>query len=557
MKSKRWIFRVRYFTCPPNSGVFVAPTKLTALDVRSDSVASMRDGRSTPASGRITPSFAPRSSFRSTGTSHPFKTPEPPKASASRADRYAGLTSRESTSSRAGSVSPTRALTRSPTRAATSIYNTPKPSSRPSTSGLPGPTPRRSLGVGMATPKPLSAASRNSRVRSPVPDLPTSASLLNGNSPNSSSTRGGSYFGKPITPTLSQTSSDTFVDDDSTLLASTEGKALQANQQALQDRITRLMSGSSSLISDDDDLMRAKTPSSPVRVSYNMLPPPSPSQAIRKLETRIAELEGELQTSRVAGGADSSETSSALTEENARLQSMVASLQARIEVVESTTQDEKDQLSIQLQNSRLALDKLTQESQAQAKEASTRMGDLEVSLTALREQSEKKKVESERLASEGQALGAELGALKETLAKTKAELEDDKIELTREVNELRLAGQVRPRFLPRCTCGRMTKRSLHESRKRLHYTRRSSITPRPTGMISKTRSEHSKINCASNPSQSPPQSSRPGPRPPRKSTTSLSKSKLLISSSRFPLSRMPYTTRAQQARRRSKGTRRE
>ncbi|PPQ99742.1 hypothetical protein CVT24_009725 [Panaeolus cyanescens] len=55
----------RYFTCPPNCGVFVASTKLSASTVgngsfsRPSSVASVRNGRTTPAnSGRITPSIS-------------------------------------------------------------------------------------------------------------------------------------------------------------------------------------------------------------------------------------------------------------------------------------------------------------------------------------------------------------------------------------------------------------------------------------------------------------------------------------------------------------------
>lgn len=316
----------------------------------------------------------------------------------------------------------------------------------------------------MATPKPLSLTARNGRAKSPVPDLPASASFLHNNgptSPNSSSSRMGSgstYFGKPLTPTLSQTSSDTFVDDvslEGSHLATLETKALQANAKAIQDRIARLTSGTQTPTSDfesDSPSMttaspRAKGFSSPVRSSFNMPPPPTPSAAIRRLEAKISELEAELEAARASGSDVDAEASALLKEENATLQTRLTALQAQIELVESTTREEKAALSARLQDSQAALDKLREEGLVKEKEASSRAAELEAFIVALREDNEKQSAESLRLGNEGKVLNDELNAVKETLAKTTAKLEADKVELAQEVDELRLAGQVRSMLL--------------------------------------------------------------------------------------------------------------
>lgn len=216
------------------------------------------------------------------------------------------------------------------------------------------------------------------------------------------------------------------------------------------------MSGTQTPVSDREDGEPAlsasvagtfKSPSSPVRAAYNMLPPPSPSGAVRKLENRIAELEAELEVSRAGSGsglgAGDAEENIALTEENAGLQARVASLQARIEVMETSSQQEKDELSAQIRESRATLDKFKEDSEAKAKDASSKLSELEASITKLKEESQRMNGEKTTLESESTALRMELAEVKETLAKNTAKLEADKVELTQEVDELRLAGQVR------------------------------------------------------------------------------------------------------------------
>ncbi|KAF8322256.1 hypothetical protein DL93DRAFT_2050833 [Clavulina sp. PMI_390] len=173
---------VRYFTCAPKTGVFVLATAIKVINDRPDSVAS---GRFTPVSGRQTPPLKLQQPNRPGSL---FKTPEALRVTpGSRASKYVGMTAKDlaarKAEARTGSTSPTRKIQHSPTRSVTSAFPTPKASStRPTASGLQGPTPRRSHpATSLVTPR--AAPARGATAMSPPP-VPGSASSFMNRSPS-------------------------------------------------------------------------------------------------------------------------------------------------------------------------------------------------------------------------------------------------------------------------------------------------------------------------------------------------------------------------------------
>ncbi|KAH8828368.1 hypothetical protein DL96DRAFT_1815613 [Flagelloscypha sp. PMI_526] len=179
----------QYFTCPPKCGVFVSFNKLSAATVgssyRPSSVASSYGGRSTPSvTGRATPSSSlsnavsyssagrttpstgrgtPSHLTKSTSSGGPRKSLRAPGpvtpsriSSGSRTNKFSsvGQLSVRPDSTGLGPVSPSsRKSSLSPIRPSVSPFSTPKPASRPSVSAV---TPRPRIPSAVAMPPPPS-----------------------------------------------------------------------------------------------------------------------------------------------------------------------------------------------------------------------------------------------------------------------------------------------------------------------------------------------------------------------------------------------------------------
>jgi CAP-Gly domain-containing linker protein 1 len=437
--------RIRYFDCAPLCGVFVAPTKLSRPDPRPPSVVSSY-GRATP-SGRVTPSLPNGGALNRLGMST-FKTPEPKISAGSRASKYIGLTAKQLSSSREmpgpriGSTSPSR----SPARAVTSIHTTPKATGRPSALGLPGPKPRPSLGSSVsATPRPTPGMTRSRIVRSPVPDLPPT-SFLNG-SPSRMirpSGSGSGPFAKPITPTFSQTSSDTFVEElPPESGKSDDSRALEANARALEDRITKLISGAilaNGLASDKS----TSVPPSPAQSQPTSL---LPAGQVQQLLARVEELEHELERVKQAPSPPSttlpslpSETVLALEAEKAAALAQVTALEAQANAREASAREEKAKLESKLRT----VEQITSDVRAQLEDKMTQLSALEATVQILKTENSNKDMTIAECAAALNSEKEALKALEEKMTRTTATLQEDKAELTLQVEELRLAGQVNP-----------------------------------------------------------------------------------------------------------------
>jgi chromosome segregation ATPase len=183
-----------------------------------------------------------------------------------------------------------------------------------------------------------------------------------------------------------------------------------------------------------------------------MLPPPSPSQSVSKLQTRIAGLESELEITQVQAAASprpsqlaSSEEErqpSVLMDENARLQARILYLETHVDVAEATAQGEKDALLGQLRDAQTAFETLKDDLESKTRASEAQIADFEVSLANLRVEAEAKTAESLQHEQSVKDLEKELKALQEKFASVTAGYESDKKELGLEVDELRLAGQV-------------------------------------------------------------------------------------------------------------------
>ncbi|KIO25335.1 hypothetical protein M407DRAFT_25347, partial [Tulasnella calospora MUT 4182] len=307
---------VHYFTCAPQCGVFVMPSKLSlstvAFPPRAPSVASSRasasvaSGRITP-SGRVTPSgrgrAAPVTPVARKSISS-VKTPVPAMPTpGSRASKYVGMTAKQLSSTKRLSESPTR-----PNLNAT----TPR---APKINGLATPG-RARISVGTGTPgkKLPSFAPPGTLAAMHLPQDPISPTRRPLMPPPSSPVR--QTREKLLTPTLSQTSTDTYVDGETQRSDSRNGfdmKQFEAKNRAIQDQISRLMDGK-------------KSPSSPAAVSSPTLatsssfPSSGSTTTVQLLQLQMERLKSQVES---------------LEKENSLLQSAVAS-QPTVEQTDNT-----------------------------------------------------------------------------------------------------------------------------------------------------------------------------------------------------------------------------
>ncbi|KAF8324452.1 uncharacterized protein EI90DRAFT_2977087 [Cantharellus anzutake] len=433
-KNNGTVAGVKYFSCPPNCGVFVLATKLTRIPVRPSSVASSHSRPPSSMSGRITP--ASRSSML------PFKTPDPPKISAgSRASKYVGLTARQLASSkentntpRVGSISPTR----SPARSVTS-FATPKPG-KPSAIGLPGPGPRRSLATSTTITPRAAAVNRNGKTESPVPDLPdlsfirASPSRMKPIGSNGfPSSRGTPAPEQPLdSPVFKSAASDTT-------------SALQANAQALQERIAKLVSGVP--VSPKTSPTTASSPAPPFTSASTDVAPAD--DEVRQFIAKIEQLESELARVRsIASEApapahpvDASNredaVASALEAEKAVHASHVADLEKQIRLIQDSAKTERETLRSQLLDANAAMERSKQELDRWV----AQNADLDVTVAKLKSEVSSKNDSLDVVNSALSQSNDALKSLQEKFMKSTEEFEGEKAELTMQVDELRLAGQ--------------------------------------------------------------------------------------------------------------------
>ncbi|KAF8210105.1 hypothetical protein K438DRAFT_1903746 [Mycena galopus ATCC 62051] len=435
----------QYFTCPPNCGVFVATTKLSAPTVgpgavhRPSSVASSRGGRTTPSiSGRITPSSSTSMSFStssrmtpsastsrvSTGRTTPSNGP---RSSSSYAARTPGTTpsarprtkTLTNTKPPTTTASPAAALSDKLTagsRASKYVSMTAKQlSSRDGTSSTP---PRPNLAPPASPARNLTSPSLSSS--RPIPS-PTRASPfstpkpgLAGRAPGAPSATGRPSMGtpraripsaiampppaSPITRSVSHGESAAWASPRPESASSTRSMAnderdqLQSRIQALEYENQRLRTASVPPPADQDSLaelemLRAEHEASQSRASELEVQLKAAEQSLEERATQIRELEN-----------SSSQIAASLNEEKAQGAS-------RIETLEQ-----------ELEQSQLLADTLKET--------------IAVKETAEREGGEKVKAKQ-----------AEIVTLELRLKRTQTELDEERAELGAQVDELRQAGQ--------------------------------------------------------------------------------------------------------------------
>ncbi|KAG8956234.1 hypothetical protein FRC04_004311 [Tulasnella sp. 424] len=460
---------VHYFTCAPQCGVFVMPSKLSlstvAFPPRAPSVASSRasasvaSGRITP-SGRVTPSSgrgraAPVTPVARKSISS-AKTPVPAMPTpGSRASKYVGMTAKQLTSAKGLSESPTR-----PNLSAT----TPR---APKLNGL---TPARArISVGTATPSkklpafavPGTTPSHPTMPPPRDPVSPTRRPLM----PPSSPIR--QTRDKLLTPTLSQTSTDTYVDGETQRSDSRNGfdmKSFEAKNRAIQDQISRLMDGK-------------KSPSSPAAVSSptmatsSSFPGSGSSTTVQLLQLQMERLKSQVESLEKENSLLQSAVASQPTVEqtdNTALQNELSDALKQVQVVKeerdtalsqlSTARNETASAQRIVEDKQAKIDSLSQSNsslttqvnglQDSAREAETKVKDLtaivdekESLIKTLKEAVEAKAGKEDEAAAAIKAKDVEIGLLESRIKRAAADFEDERKDLFNQVDELRTAGQ--------------------------------------------------------------------------------------------------------------------
>lgn len=446
---------------------------------RAASVASSR-GSAAIASGRVTPAGRKGTTGKGTVRLQPV-TPSRKKAPSvsngpvtpgasftatpgSRAAKYEGLTAKQLSSAKAG-------LLGSPAVNGHTSQLTPKPVNGSSVM-TPGRT-RISASL-HSTPKgrlsnPFSGSRPPPLPSMPPPESPTrrSAMMLPPQSPRRS------LMDKPLTPTLSQTSTDTYVDGEGlSLEASTsvgtklDFHAITANGRALQDQIARLAEGKKSPLGPGINGMM-----SPTRSGSGMSPSPSSSLLhlqqlqtdrlkgqVESLEQENAILRSTLETMSPPDGDDST-TAAELVSIRQRYQS----LQHEHEGVTSqlsllreqhgaagrtleerdTTIDTLTSSTVALKAEVTALQSVIEENDTKLRELASAVAEKTALADSLNEVAEARATLDEQADATLKAKDMEIGLLESRVQKALAELEEERRELGGQVDQLRRAGQVR------------------------------------------------------------------------------------------------------------------
>lgn len=170
----------------------------------------------------------------------------------------------------------------------------------------------------------------------------------------------------------------------------------------------------------------------------------SPEQ-MTQLRIRIAELETDLERSKAnthSASGISDPAASDLAEENARLVARIAALEAESGELLSASRGETDKLTSQLQEATDALDAIRVDMDVRTTKSTERITELEHHISEIKGENEKVTLELAQLKTARAALEEETVNLNAKLTSTTSALETEKRELSQEVDELRLAGQV-------------------------------------------------------------------------------------------------------------------
>ncbi|KAI0663349.1 hypothetical protein C8Q70DRAFT_1042120 [Cubamyces menziesii] len=444
----------QYFTCPPNCGVFVATTKLSAPTVgismsrpsgrmtpsfsasgrmTPSALSSLGNGRKTPSisNGRVTPSIG---NGRITPSISNGRTPSIPTPSArpltpgrttniqanitpgSRASKY--LTSRAATTGSpargAGSASPTRSTgfgspiqpsrqLSSPTRSISgSPFNTPK------ALGIARPS-----GIGIGMPSTTPSKTRPSLSNTPRARIPSAIAMPPPASPSSTS------LSSRSTPLDAPALTD-----------------LEMSGKALQDRIAGLLS--------------SKAPASPrpeSRTSSGSTHLADLQSQVERLQARLDAAEDENQRLRTrAEGAEreASQRIETLVSERDQHAARISELEAAARTAERTI-SERDTMIETLQRAAEQaskdVEKARAEGEARLRDVQSKLDDRDALVAQLKEAVEAREGEQSESAAVLKAKNAEIALLEARVEKAYAELEEERRELGGQVDELRRAGQ--------------------------------------------------------------------------------------------------------------------
>ncbi|KAG1762239.1 hypothetical protein EDD22DRAFT_953319 [Suillus occidentalis] len=417
----------QYFVCPPNCGVFVATTKLSAPTMpssyRPPSVASSRGGRITPSfSGRVTPSHSlsfgsgritpsnlySRSNAGATPAARktkptpqlgPAQSPRRPGldtqiTSGSRASKYIGLTAKQLKANGDSTSEYTLRSPSSPSRGPPALDLNIHPSDSPFTTPKAGAAPRApNVYSGALTPGLKGRPSLNT----PRPRIPSAIAMP----PPASPARSASF-----TSTYSLNDGPDLSHEDPTSRVQLRSSMdLTASSQALQDKINQLLLGQSISPSKISGI----SPSRPSSVAS--LRSAFPDNDVQKdvLHSRLESLERENASLRDAADAARADLLPPFPPLENQLRALeqrvknenearIADLQAKLDTSESLVKSLKEAIAV------------------------------------------KEGVEHDRDALL-KAKNDEIGLLEGRLEKVSGELEADRKELNAQIDELRQAGQ--------------------------------------------------------------------------------------------------------------------
>lgn len=450
--------------CPPNCGVFVATTKLSAPTMpssyRPPSVASSRGGRITPSfsgrvtpshslsfgSGRITPSNPSRSSAGATPAARKTKpaaqlglsqSPRRPGLDTqitlgSRASKYIGLTAKQLKANGDGTSEYTLRSPSSPSRGPPALDLNIHPSDSPFTTPKAGAAPRvPNVYSGALTPGLKGRTSLNT----PRPRIPSAIAMPPPASPARSASFTSTYsLNDP--PDLSH-------EDPTSRIQLRSSMDLTASSQALQDKINQLLLGPSISPSKTS----GTSPSRPSSVAS--LRSAFPDNDVQKdvLHSRLDSLERENASLRDAADAARADVAivQALEFERDAALASVSSTENQLRALERKFTERESKIE-SLERAALKttseLERVKNENEARIADLQAKLDTSESLVKSLKEAiAVKEGVEHDRDALL-KAKNDEIGLLEGRLEKVSCELEADRKELNAQIDELRQAGQV-------------------------------------------------------------------------------------------------------------------
>ncbi|EPQ57410.1 hypothetical protein GLOTRDRAFT_92447 [Gloeophyllum trabeum ATCC 11539] len=494
----------RYFSCPPQCGVFVAATKLSLPTVgpgavsRPSSVASVRNGRITPSvTGRITPSFGSSVSGRVT-----------PSASTGRITP--SNSGRVTPSSSFGQRTPGLPKPRTIARAGAT------PAAMPTKSGIARENEKSLLAENKITPgsrasKYLGMTAEHLNTRSPPSTSPTRTSmgsfgLQRGPGPPSPTRRSAGNLGSPPVANLgspSRTSSSPFATPKAKGRLSNPGPGIPTSpskgRTSLSTPRARVpsniampppaspsrRSGSSRSVSLNDELpanldeehftdpglrpissleMNGKllqdkianllSGRSTPQLSTSTRPDSSASggasyaadqlATIERLQSRLDALEHENKTLIAATERQSSERITALQAESAKATARISALESQVKASERTLteRDSKiDALERNVKQVNTALEKARSDAENKIKDLQSNLEDKESLISELKDAITAKEGAQDEKDAVLKAKDTEIALLENRIQKLSTDLENERKELGAQVEELRQAGQ--------------------------------------------------------------------------------------------------------------------